>query len=289
MGKIGLDNGKICTRRYNDGSTIAYLDYTARGPAWWVRRGALREYLLQAAKARGVRILEGSKVVSVDLDRPAVTLQNGQRLEANLLIGADGTWSRVRQTMFPDYKTKTLDVAVFQISLDLQQVQQDETLSQLLDGPSHIVLTTGPGLSIFASPVPSTNGFDIQLFDHDYPPSNDPIPSRNNEWMTDLTALRERFKDFHPAVGKALAIADKAHKWRLSTNADVPRWFHENGKVVLIGDAVHGMVPFSGQGSAMAFEDADILTCLLANAGKGDSLVPKLRCSSRFGGRRWKR
>jgi salicylate hydroxylase len=244
---VAHDNTFTCLRTYSDGSTIAYLDFSIRAPAWYVRRGALRAYLLRSARERGVEVREGQKVTEQDFDRPAAILENGDTIEADLLVGADGTWSRVRSKLNPDFAPQVLDGTVFQISLDLEKVKEDEELAGLLDGPRNNVITCGPGCSIFASPAPFQGTFDVQLFVHDYPASEDPSP--RNGYIRGLQFLRERFSSFHPAVGKALASTDSAYKWRLATCSGVPSWSHKNGKVVLVGDAIHGMTPFAGQGT----------------------------------------
>jgi salicylate hydroxylase len=79
------DTGKILGSRTSDESLKAY-GY----PLWALARYRLQETLAQVAKERGVKIRFGCLVVAVDLDKPAVTLKDGEILEADLIIGADG-------------------------------------------------------------------------------------------------------------------------------------------------------------------------------------------------------
>lgn len=94
---------------------------------------------------------------------------------------------------------------------------------------------------------------------------------------------------------KFLAEADEMIKWRLTEVKGVPSWSSSNGKVALLGDAVHGMTPYTGtysyrylpldchqmaghriagQGSAMGIEDAAVLSHLLQTATPTSPLSP---------------
>jgi salicylate hydroxylase len=79
------DTGKILGSMTRDHSLKAY-GY----PSWTFARCRLQETLAQVLEERGVHIRFGCPVASVDLDKPAVTLKDGETLEGNLIIGADG-------------------------------------------------------------------------------------------------------------------------------------------------------------------------------------------------------
>lgn len=274
MPQVAHDSEKICFGTAADGS-IVKVDLRARGPAWWGQREALKEYFRKHAINSGAKVFEGMKVVKVDINKPAIQLEDGRIVEGDLLVGADGSNSRVRQAMFPNFKPIIREMATFQVMLPLEQVQNDRLMHDLIMD-HHVNIIVSPGRSIFMSPTPHGRVFDLQFTDHEYPFSEDPNPATTMETLKDLTWMKTRFDNFGPAVKKALDCAETAFKWRFTEVMGVPRWSSHNGKVILIGDSVHAQTPFAGQGSAMGVESGALLGELLVHASPGDDLSPQL-------------
>ncbi|CZT22020.1 uncharacterized protein RCC_07889 [Ramularia collo-cygni] len=267
--KVAHDNEQAALRDHRLG-LIAYHDFTQRGPAWYGLRRVLKDLFRQFAAKYNVEIHEGVNIVSINQDRPSIILDGGEEISADLIIGADGSGSLVRQTLFPSFPgRKILDKTVWQISLPLDIVRNDEVLQGLLDGHRNVI-TVAPARSIFASPSPSQNTYDLQFIDHEYTQAQDPNPAALTERVRDLSWIKERFSDFDPATRKALDLAESAFKWRLVEVFDLPSWSSKNSKVVLLGDACHAMTPYSGQGTAMGLEDAAVLSELLADIQTSD-------------------
>ena len=74
------------------------------------------------------------------------------------------------------------------------------------------------------------------------------------------------YAGWHPQVRSIIGSADETYKWALFDRAPLPRW--SVGRVTLLGDSCHPMLPFMGQGAAQAVEDAATLKgCLLKFPG----------------------
>ena len=75
-------------------------------------------------------------------------------------------------------------------------------------------------------------------------------------WDTkaDKEALIVQLRGFHAGLAEPLAMAPEWRKWALYRLAPLPRW--SAGRVMLIGDAAHPMLPHLAQGGALALEDA---------------------------------
>src|SRR2546423_8529163 len=97
-----------------------------------------------------------------------------------------------------------------------------------------------------------------------------------------MSWLRALLSDFIPAIQTILAEATSGWKWRLAEgSALLPSRMGESGKVVLIGDSCHAMVPFAGQGAAQCIEDAAVVSELLSSQPSSSihddkDIIPKL-------------
>lgn len=137
-------------------------------------------------------------------------------------------------------------------------------LTKALYDDLSIQIWLGPGRHSIASAVPKRHEYDMQLTDHEYGFEPDGSVGTWHERITDLHWLRSRFKEFNPAVRLVLAEATSCWKWRLAESAALPSWTSASGRVVLLGDSCHAMVPFAGQGAAQCIEDAAVLSELLS-------------------------
>ena len=70
------------------------------------------------------------------------------------------------------------------------------------------------------------------------------------------------FEGWHPQLHEILGAVDETFIWALFDRPPLPRW--SQGRVTLLGDACHPMLPFMAQGAAQALEDGAALTACLA-------------------------
>lgn len=90
-------------------------------------------------------------------------------------------------------------------------------------------------------------------------------PYETSSVPSSVDELRGSFASFEPRVQELIDAATGITKWALYDHEALPLW--GTGRVVLLGDACHPMMPYMGQGAAMAIEDAAVLhRCLEATA-----------------------
>jgi 6-hydroxynicotinate 3-monooxygenase len=191
------------------------------------------------------------KLTGIDQDGTGVALQfaDGTRTRADAVIGADGTHSRIRELMVGDQRPvitgRVAYRTVFPASL-LNGYPIDEHTKWW-----------GPDRHIVVYYV--NNRKDEVYFVTSVPEPDWAIESWSAQG--DLTVLRKAYAGFHEQVQRILAACPQVHKWAIVERQPLPRW--TEGRITLLGDACHPMVPYMAQGAAMAMEDAVVLArCL---------------------------
>jgi len=98
-------------------------------------------------------------------------------------------------------------------------------------------------------------------------------------WSAEGSAekMRHDFVDFEPRVRRLLGLVRSTLKWRLMDRRPLKKWIHDSGRVILLGDACHPMLPYRAQGAAMAVEDAAVLGNLLSRITHISQLGPLLK------------
>jgi salicylate hydroxylase len=162
------------------------------------------------------------------------------------LIGADGIWSTVRNHLFPKQQPQFSGRIAWRGTLDARQLPREYTAPR-------VQLWMGPKAHLVVYPI--SGGKQINLVAVVPGTWNRPgwsAPGNPNE-------LKEAFggAGWAGAARMLIGAVDDWRKWALFSLAEGCKW-HE-GSVALLGDAVHGMLPFAGQGAGMAIEDAAVL------------------------------
>lgn len=208
-----------------------------------IMRPTLARILADATRAAGVNVMLGCTFESIVQDDLGVdvVLTNGERRRYDLVIGADGLYSKTRQTLFPDapqphYSGQAVWRAV------LPRLPDVSTATMWLG-------RVKPGVN----PVSATQ---MYLFVTEHRPTNDHVDP-----TTFVTQLRALLADFPAPILQQ--VRDQLGKdsqivFRPLEGLLMPRpWFQ--GRVVLIGDSVHATTPHLASGACIGIEDALVL------------------------------
>ncbi|MDG2054767.1 MAG: NAD(P)/FAD-dependent oxidoreductase [Phycisphaerales bacterium] len=223
-----------------------------------VSRGGLNITLLKAADDYDSVTLHFERsCTGIDLKQGIATVcdlknQTSTTPECDLLIGADGAFSKVRESMATQ--------AGFSHSISyIDHGYKELTIPAAADG-SHVLdpeaLHIWPhGESMMIALANQDGSFTCTLFW----PWNGPISFNAIKRSEDVQPLFEaHFKDVVPLMPDLVELYMKNPTSSLQTIRCGP--WHFGDKVVLIGDSAHAIVPFFGQGMNAAFEDCTVLT-----------------------------
>ena len=262
---IAHENGGVVMRRYTTGESLGTVA-PASGNQMYMLRSDFRRAILKKALAEGVQVHFDKDIMGVDASRPALLLNGEADIEADLIIGADGIRSKLRQALFPCVQLEVRQECTFLIQVPFSAFKSDAA-KQVVSSPSANVIA-GPGTNIVVSPIPSRHILDLQFVQHDYGLDKDMSPDKWHEFISDMAQLQQRYRGFGGIIPEAIALAKGAWKWR-HAECFAPTWVSQNGNVMLAGDAVHASVPYAGQGAGMCIEDAAVLAELFRDVSPG--------------------
>jgi salicylate hydroxylase len=234
------------------------LNASARpdAPYWLIHRADLQAALLAEVHSRPeIELRLGSPVDTIETTADGIRI--GART-AGALIGADGAWSAVRGKYFPDRQPQFSGLIAWRGSCDIDALPIDLQ-------PSGVQLWMGPRGHLVVYPMSAGQRVNMVAI----VPGEPLAPGWNAPGARDDINLH--FSQAHwPANARTMIAAiDNWGRWPLYTMPDGGAW--HSGRVALLGDAAHAMVPFAAQGAGMAIEDAAILAeCLSTTTDDGE-------------------
>ena len=225
-----------------------------------IHRADLQALLLSAVQRQdGVRLQISSELDRFTQDGASVTVHttDGRALQGDCLVGADGLWSRVRQQLLND----GAPVVTGQLAYRAMVVQR--TLPERLRS-QQVTAWLGPHMHLVQYPVRGGEWLNVVAIVHGR--VSDDLASWDHS--ANAAELRLKLRGACAALQELVRAIDHWRLWGLSIRAPM-RGAHEQaqGRVALLGDAAHPMVPFLAQGAGMAIEDAQALATALGHAG----------------------
>jgi salicylate hydroxylase len=182
---------------------------------------------------------------------------NGRVERADIVVGADGVRSTVRRWV------TGADDAIYTGTSAFRGIVPVENLQSLPD-PHAIQFWMGPDAHLLHYAI-GGNGEPVNFF---------AVVETPRIWLHDGSIVEvgedvpvASFRGWHPAVTEMIRAASSPIRWGLFAVRPLLRWYH--GRVVILGDAAHGMLPHHGQGANTSIEDAFALAGLLVE-GRGD-------------------
>jgi salicylate hydroxylase len=223
-------------------------------PYWVAHRGDLLATLLAAASEDWrITLRSGFDVATIAQDVSGVraTSTSGETILASALVGADGLWSRVRRALQPAV------LPAFVGATATRTVMAAAKAGRLNSNGVGLWLT--PGVHVVHYPVRGGREIAVVVITAEAWQSTD--------WETDADKgqLFSRLCGFDASLIEVLAHAPAWRKWALHRLPPLNAW--SQGRVTLLGDAAHSMLPYLAQGGALALEDALVLSqCLTVHA-----------------------
>lgn len=239
------------------GAVERYLE-----PTITIRRCLLHRLLAEKAQSLGVEIEYGKRLVDVSQDSLRIRLEfdDKTRAEGDVLIGADGINSIVRNFVVPESGGPAYSGLVFFAGF----VDDQKLISQAQMRRDAQYVTVGPIGFFGYSHVDHPTEARPSVLWNCYLRQDDRIPGADLKALSDQ-AVRQRVllahRGWHSPILELIENSTSLCKASIFEVIGLDRWCR--GRAIVIGDAAHAMNPVAGQGANMALEDAQLLVELL--------------------------
>jgi salicylate hydroxylase len=244
-----------------------------------IHRADLHQMLLGALQAReSVWLHPGKTVEHYRETADAVTLQfdSGPEVEGDVLLGADGLWSRIRTQLVADAPPRVAGHLAYRA-----MVPQASLPAALRS--QQVTAWLGPKLHVVQYPVRRGEWLNVVAIVHGH------VQGGLEDWDHSANAADLQAHLAH-ACSALRALIEAVPDWRLWVLCDRPPVSGADqmarGRVALLGDAAHPMRPYLAQGAGMAIEDAAELARQLAQA---DGVLDVPTLLQRYALNRWQR
>jgi 2-polyprenyl-6-methoxyphenol hydroxylase-like FAD-dependent oxidoreductase len=250
--------------RGEEGQVLARYDNGSRQygrPAVNLRRADLHRLLVEEMRRVGCELALGVSVTGIEVAHGHVTLTlaDGRRESGDVLIGADGIHSRVRTTTFAD-APRPQYVGIVGVGGFVPMPVSGRLHPQL---PTTLTFTFGrQAMFGYGGARPGELMWWCNIW-REEPLSREDLAELQVGHLA--PELARMFAAYHEPIPTILATARETLAMNIYDMPRLPKW--SRGRTVLIGDAAHAVSPNSGQGAALALEDAQALTLELTAAG----------------------
>lgn len=247
-----------------DGETGDYMSRIELGqyalkeygaPYVTIHRGDLHALQIDAIAEGTMHFNKRLEVIDESDDEVHLTFTDGTQTTADIVIGADGINSKVREVLLgeeePIYSGWVAHRALISGEQLAKYGMEFEDCVKWWSEDRHMMVyyTTGKKNEYYY-----VTGVPYPELDFE-----GPFVDSSREEMF------EAFEGYHPTVQALIESTDTVTKWPLKNRNPLPLW--SRGRLVLLGDACHPMKPHMAQGAGMAIEDAAMLTRCLEATG----------------------
>ncbi|KAF7629308.1 hypothetical protein AFLA_013030 [Aspergillus flavus NRRL3357] len=223
---------------------------------------ALKRAVLSPSTVAGdlVEIRVSSRVVRCDPWGGVVTLESGEEIRGDIIIGADGIHSNLRKVVVEDGPTPMptgLSAYRLMIPSNVLETEEKEFCDKIDPRAPFTSMVVAHDCRLIMGPGREGDVFGIVALVPDERMNED--PNATQSWVSEgkLDKLMETFSEFPRWITDIFKHSPDIGLWQLRDIEPLSTW--HRGRLFLIGDAAHAMLPTQGQGASQAIEDSEAL------------------------------
>ncbi|ROO86158.1 salicylate hydroxylase [Actinocorallia herbida] len=253
-------------RRWQDGAELfrSPLGTTVDAfghPFWFAHRGDLQRALLDAAQdpalpGRPVRVLTGRRVAGVDAATGRVGTADGTVFTPDFTIGADGIRSVVRRELFGAEDPAYTGHSGFRTQVPAERLLADRALAEFVER-NGFESWLGPGAHVVHCPFRRGKVINVTCCIE--------APALSTGATSGPVGVAEtlaHLEGWHEPLRRLITEGNGVIRYDIYVQPALESW--TAGRVALLGDGCHPMLPYLGQGAAQAIEDGQALGAAFA-------------------------
>ncbi|CRG90486.1 hypothetical protein PISL3812_07530 [Talaromyces islandicus] len=276
---IDLRNYGFRIHKYDTGEIVTTQktpEPDSETPVFNGHRGELHSIVFNYAKDElHIPIHLGHRVTQYweDEDQAEIILDDGTKISADVVIGADGVRSKARELVLGYYdKPKSSGYAVYRAWFPNTDMIRDPRTKEFCENGDTFNGWIGPDVHFLFSTI--KNGSDCcWVLTHRDEADIDESWSFPGK-LEDVYKVLEGWDPICKAiVEKTPSLVD----WKLVYRDPLPRWVSDKGRITLLGDSAHPFLPTSAQGATQAMEDGVVIAVCLKRAQSKDRIPAAVR------------
>lgn len=286
--KVAFQSSHLSMRRWENNEELSFnmnnpsSTWMYGWPQWQVYRPDLQKVLFdRASQFSNVSILFGKSVKSVDHETGTVHMADGEIVEADLTVAGDGIWSRARRCLpaSKDVLPTAYREHNYRATIPRERMLSNPITASFIASPE-AKLWVGPDTFVLGYTVASETLYNLVV---GVPRASEGVPVGAWNHPADVKAMCEFVSTWCEEV-RALAslVQDDCVSWTLGEVPALPSYVSESGRVALVGDAAHAIIPHAAQGAGMAIEDAAALGEFLGHLSSKDDIQKTMGAWSQF-------
>lgn len=287
--KVACNSSHMSIRRWKDNTELSInlnnptTTWLYGWPQCQIYRPDLQQILFGRLKQQqNVTVSFGKSVVSVDHETGTVRTLDGEVFEADLTVAGDGIWSRARRCL---PASKDITPTPYQEHHYRAVIPRSRMLSNPVTAPLMSSTETktwvGPGMFVLGYAVASNELYNLVI---GVPRPSDGVPLGRWNNPADLDTMRGLVSEWCEEVRALSSLVEDGEcvSWTLGEVGPIPSYVSTSGRVALVGDAAHALLPHAAQGAGMAMEDTASLAEFVGQLRCTEDLAKVMHTWSRF-------
>ncbi|THH13127.1 hypothetical protein EW146_g7059 [Bondarzewia mesenterica] len=273
--RIAAVSERVFLHRFDSGNMLGAHRWDkemlneAGGEFMFLHHGSLHRMLYETALELGARIRTRAEVVSVDVEGRSVTLTTGEVIQGDVIVGADGAKGLCRETVVgPNDPSKPTGLMMFNAVIPGQKMHSVPELATIL---RQDLVTQFVWFGDHHCALCFRIGHDDDCAFYFYAPDDGSSSSDVWDDIVPPEVLLQHVRGAEPRLQKLASLASSS-RMQVTERTDLDDWVHDDGPLLLVGEAAHPFPPGAIQAGGMSVEDASVLAKLFSHLRSHDQI-----------------